>query len=157
MKRTEIKEILDELTADIDIITDPKTSLILHTLLNLIEVLADENAVLQSTIQKLNDEINRLKGEQGKPVIRKQSFDHSSEDNRKKHDNKKPRKPKVKKKETVKIDRKIICNIDLNSLPLDVKFQGHETRVIQDILISTDNIEFSLPIYGYNLVLMCNM
>jgi hypothetical protein len=147
MNRTEIKKTLDVLTADIDVITDPKTSLILHTLLNLIEVLADENAVLQSTIQKLNDEINRLKGEQGKPDIRKQSSDHSSEDNRKKHDNKKPRKPKVKKKETVKIDRKIVCNIDLNSLPLDVKFQGHETRVIQDILISTDNIEFSLPIY----------
>ena len=147
MKRAEIKTILDALTADIDVITDPKTSSILRTLLNLVEVLADENAAQQSTIQKLNDEINRLKGEQGKPDIRKQSTDHSSEDNRKNHDNKKPRKPKVKKKETVKIDRKIVCNIDLNTLPLDVISKGHETRVMQDIMISTDNIEFSLSVY----------
>lgn len=147
MHRTEIKKILDALTTDIDVITDPKTSSILRTLLNLIEVLVDENAALQTSNQKLNDEINRLKGEQGKPDIRKQSTDHSSEDNRKKHNNKKLRKPKVKKKETVKIDRKIVCNIDLNSLPMDAKFKGNETRVIQDIMISTDNIEFSLPVY----------
>ena len=147
MNRTEIKAILDALTTDIDVITDQKTSSILRTLFNLIEVLADENAAQQSTIQKLNDEISRLKGEQGKPDIRKQSTDHSSEDNRNNHDNKKPQKPKAKKKETVKIDRKIVCNIDLSSLPLDVKFKGHETRVIQDIIISTDNIEFSLSAY----------
>lgn len=152
MNRTEIKKILDVLTADIDVITDPKTSSILHTLLNLVEVLVDENSALQKTNQNLNDEINRLKGEQGKPDIRKQSpddknADHSSEDDRKKRGDKEPRKPKVKKKETVKIDREITCDFDLNSLPDDAESKGCETRIIQDIKILTDNIQFNLPTY----------
>ena len=57
-----------------------------------------------------------------------------------------PRK-KAKKKNTVKIDRHITCKIDKSSLPDDAVFKGYETRVIQDIKIVTDNIEFKLPVY----------
>ncbi len=43
-------------------------------LLNLVEQVKQENDHLRETIQRLRDEINRLKGEQGKPDLDKQSF-----------------------------------------------------------------------------------
>lgn len=152
MKRAEIKEILDKLYKDIDSIVDERTASVQKTLFNLVEVLAEHNSALQEEIQKLKDEINRLKGEQGKPDIRKQkkgdgNADHSSEDDRRKRRKNKSRKPKNKKKGTVKIDRKVTCEIDKDSLPDDAQFKGYETRVFQDLKIITDNVEFILPTY----------
>ncbi len=43
---------------------------IVKRLLNLVERQAGENAALESERQELRDEINRLKGEQGKPDIK---------------------------------------------------------------------------------------
>jgi regulator of replication initiation timing len=73
MKRHEIKQVLDELTKDIDNLTDKKAVTIIKVLVNLVEMLAEENALLREENQVLRDEINRLKGEQGKPDIRGQS------------------------------------------------------------------------------------
>ena len=49
---------------------DDSARAILNRLLNLVERLAGENAALESERQELRDEINRLKGEQGKPDIK---------------------------------------------------------------------------------------
>ena len=43
-------------------------------------MLAEENARLKETVQELKDEINRLKGEQGKPNIREQKKDDDDDD-----------------------------------------------------------------------------
>jgi len=43
---------------------------IIKRLLNLIEQVASENKSLETEIQDLRDEVNRLKGEQGKPDIK---------------------------------------------------------------------------------------
>ena len=99
---------LDELTGDIDSITDKKAVALIKVLINLVEMLAEENARLKETVQELKDEINRLKGEQGKPNIREQKKDdddddstnpdHSSEKDRNKRGAKKEREsPKIKK------------------------------------------------------------
>jgi predicted RNase H-like nuclease (RuvC/YqgF family) len=59
---------------------------IVKKLLNIIERLAGENNTLKNNLQKLSDEINRLKGEQGKPDIKahkKNDEDISSEAERK--------------------------------------------------------------------------
>lgn len=59
---------------------------VFQKLLNIIERLASENDSLKSDLQKLSDEINRLKGEQGKPSIKankKKDGDISSENERK--------------------------------------------------------------------------
>ena len=72
MNQQEIKKILDELTEEIDSIADKKAVGIIKILINLVEILAEENARCKQTIQQLKDEISRLKGEQGKPNIRKQ-------------------------------------------------------------------------------------
>lgn len=66
-------------TAQID---DGAGRAIVKRLLNLVERLAGENAALESERQALRDEINRLKGEQGKPDIKadkKKTGDISSE------------------------------------------------------------------------------
>lgn len=155
MDRTKIRAILDEIAIEIETIPDKRIANSQRLLLNLVEVLSEENESLKKTIQALKDEINRLKGEQGKPAIRKQTKEgdltnpnHSSEKDRKRRsEQKKPRKPKVKKKTTVKIDRRVVIEFDKNGLPPDAMFKGYETRVVQDIKITTDNVEFKLPTY----------
>jgi hypothetical protein len=154
MNRTEIKKVLNDLTAEIDLTADRKVASILKTLVNLVEILVDKNSALEHENQNLKNEVNRLKGEQGKPDIRKQtkegddsSTNHSSEADRKKRGRKSPRKLKTNKKKTIKINRQITCEIDKNSLPNDAEFKGYETRIFQDLKILTDNIEFRLPTY----------
>jgi len=157
MNRKNIKKVLDELTADIAGIADKKIASIINTLINLVEVLAEENAQLKESNQQLKDEVNRLKGEQGKPDIRKQKKDgedgqenpdHSSEKDRAKRGrDKKQRKPKNKKTQTVLIDRQVAIEFDKTILPQDAIFKGYEYRVIQDLKVATDNVEFKLPVY----------
>ena len=153
MDRTKIKLALEALSKDIDSIADQKTASIQKILFNLVEVLVEQNEALTKSNQKLKDEINRLKGEQGKPNIRKQKngtdkgADHSSEKDRNKRRKGKDRKPKTNKKKTVCIDKRVTCELDKSALPDDAIFKGFEKRIIQDLEIKTNNIEFSLPTY----------
>jgi len=144
-----VTKILEEVQKAIAPSLDAKTASAINTLVNLVENLIDEVSSLKQENQNLKDEVNRFKCEQGKPTIRKQSKDsnHSSENNRKDSKNNKPRKPKIKKKKIVVIDKHITCDIDKDSLPDDAQFKGFETRVIQDLKIITQNIEFKLPTY----------
>lgn len=155
MKRQEIKQVLDELTKDIDSLADKKAVTIIKVLVNLVEMLAEENALLREENQVLRDEINRLKGEQGKPNIRGQSkgggdntgnSNHSSEGDRNKR-GKGNNKNTGKDKKTVHIDRRVTIALDKTKLPDDAKFKGFETRIIQDLKIITDNVEFKLETY----------
>ena len=154
MSLTDIKKTLEKLTVDIDAIADPHVAAVQRTLFGLVEVLVEANKAQAKTIQQLKDEVNRLKGEQGKPDIRKQKTSsdavdpkHSSEADRKKRADPKPRGKKTKKKNTVKIDRRVDCDVDKDNLPPDAKFQGYETRVVQDLKIITDNVEFRVAVY----------
>lgn len=155
MNRNDIKKVLNELTKDIDSITDKKAVAIIKVLINLVEMLAEENALLKEQVQQLKDEINRLKGEQGKPNIRGQSkggdgdgtgnTNHSSEEDRKKRRKKKKNKGKTKK--TIPIDRRVTIELDKTQLPDDAEFKGYETRIVQDLKIITDNVEFKLQTF----------
>lgn len=151
MNRQEIKKILDELTGNIDDIADKKAVGIIKALLNLVEMLAEENAQLKATIQASKDEINRLKGEQGRPDIRKQTKDvdqnHSDHSSEKKRKKKKQKKSKNKKKKIVRVDRQVMVEFDKTILPSDATFKGYESRIVQDLKIITDNVEFKLPVY----------
>ena len=50
--------------------------------------------------------------------------------------NRQPKNP------TIQIDREKICAVDLNDLPEDVQFKGYESKVVQDLIIKTDNVKF---------------
>lgn len=149
MNRADVKKVLDGL-----LFNDLKSNN--EKLINLIEKLVDKVEALEENLQKSADEITRLKGEKGKPKFRKQTnaddgtasnTNHSSEEYRKERGDKPPRQPKSKKKGILHIDRTIIVEFDKDNLPGDVIFKGYETRVIQDLKIVTDNIEFKLPCY----------
>jgi len=147
----DVRKTLEAITPILDRIVEPDIRVAVGLLPNLVEALAKENEQLRQTVQELKDEINRLKGEQGKPNIRPQKKggkdNHSSDKDRKKRSKKNKKKNRAKKKDTIKADRSVLCRIDPAILPPDAKPKGHKPIVIQDIKISTDNIDFQREVY----------
>jgi hypothetical protein len=117
----------------------------IRRLLNLVEELAAENRTLREEQQQLRDEINRLKGEQGKPKIKPNKkpaattpTNHSSERER--------RQPKARHKaskvDKIKVDREEVLRVDPAQLPADAQPKGYEEVTVQDVIIKTDNVLF---------------
>ncbi len=201
-------------------------------LFNLIERVAWENEELEFKVQQLTNEINRLKGEQGKPDIKankKQDGDISSEKERRdaeesdedrvkkigfkldksalkklkeqrlpiqlleqlealqdhKYSNeiefineietltgseltdenrdlllqyarykKRNRQAKIPK---ITIDRRENCPVDRRQLPEDAVLKDHEYKVVQDVTIKTDNVEFKREVYYSPSLKKCYM
>jgi hypothetical protein len=105
----------------------------------IIEELRKEN-------QSLKDEINRLKGEKGKPKI-SPNVPEKKEDIQSPSIDKKKTWSKTEKKPTIKIDRTDVRNVDRNILPPDAKHKGYRSVVVQNIKFSTDNVEYQLERY----------
>jgi len=151
MSRQEIKEILHNLEVRPDFLDKEALSRALTVLINLVEQLSEENEKLKLENQKLRDENNRLKGEQGKPNIpgnkgggKGRNF--SSEKERKRRKTKKKKKSKSKK-QRIQIDRTEICKVDPSKLPADAEFKGYDPVLVQEILITTDNVEYRKEIF----------
>lgn len=145
MNRSNTIKALEEIAQDIDAIVDEHVKAIQKKLLNLIELLSKDNDELRAENQRLRDENNKLKGEQGKPDIRNQTKNISSEKERNK--NKKRRRNRKKKRNRIKIDRVEKCKIDKDQLPEDAIFKGYQSVIVQDIIIKTANIEFKKETY----------
>ncbi len=142
-----IKDKLKDVVTTTNDIEELRT--ICHLLLNMVEELAESNRKLTLEVQDLRDEVNLLKGEKGKPKFKPKApaDDHSSEDERKPTDNAdKDKKPKGKKHK-ITITRQSICPVDKSQLSVDAIFKGYQSVIIQDIIISTDNIEFKKEVY----------
>jgi hypothetical protein len=132
---------LDDL--DLSSLADDGTRELVVRLLNLLETLTADLRVAQTEIQRLRDEIHRLKGEQGTPPRKPNTpppppADHSSEVER--------RRPvtwsKRGKRDCILIDRVQDLGVDPAILPPDAQFKGYEEVVVQDVVIRTDNILF---------------
>jgi len=132
---------------DIDLtgIQDENARQLIQRLLNLIEKLSADLRDSQAENQRLRDEINRMKGEQGKPKVKANApkppvaaSDHSSEKER----HKSRQRSKGSKKAIIRIDREKVVEVDRASLPVDAKFKGYDDVVVQDIVVKTDNICF---------------
>jgi hypothetical protein len=133
------------LLADLDLggLPDERTRALVSGLLNLVEAVTDDLRAAQREIQRLRDEVNRLKGEQGKPTFKpttpkQPSPDYSSE--RERH----PSRERGKRGERapVPIDREQLLQVDPASLPPDAEFKGYEDVVVQDVVVRTDNVLF---------------
>src|SRR6266850_2809136 len=128
---------------DLSSIADERARQLVQQLLNVLEdVMADLRAA-QAENQRLRDELNRLKGEQGAPAIKANtpqppSKDHSSEQER--------RKPKTwskdRKMDRIALDREQVAQVDPTYLPPDAVFKGYEDVVVQDVIFRTDNVLF---------------
>src|SRR5947209_6157162 len=124
-------------------ITDARARELVRQLLNLLEAVMADLRAAQAENQRLCDEINRHKGEQGRPTIHPNTpppplKDHSSEQER--------RTPKTWTKgcktERIRIDREQVAQVDPDRLPSDAEFKGYEDVVVQDVLFRTDNVLF---------------
>lgn len=151
MNTKDYTERIKELISIIDEVEDNKNKNLLSGLFQIIE---EQNAEINELKIKLiaaQNEINRLKGEQGKPDIKPakgSGNDYSSESDRKKHENKTEKEKQSKaKNHKIKIDRTEICKVDKNILPNDAEFKGYQKVIIQDIKIITDNVEYHKEIY----------
>jgi len=146
----DIKSALKNLKIDLKSITDENLRGCIILLLNAVEQLSRENDELRKENQKHKDEINRLKGEKGKPDIRpqKKHNDISSESERKndEDDPGQPKRTKPKQKD-LKIDRVERCELNPEELPPDAEFKGYEEVIVQGIKITTDNIKFERAAY----------
>lgn len=148
----DVKTALSHLKIDIKSIQDENLRGGVILSLNAVEQLSKENDELRRKVQILMDEINRLKGEQGKPNIRpqKKEKDLSSESERRSKDgdddNKPPKNSKPKTDE-MKIDRVEYCEVNPDDLPPDAVFKGYEPSVVQDIVITTNNVQFKKATY----------
>jgi transposase IS66 family protein len=135
---------LDDL--DLAGIQDDHTRALLVRLLNLLEDLSADLRAAQEENQRLRDEINRLKGEQGKPTVPPTTpppSDHSSERERRQ-----PReRVKRGKRATIRIDREQLLRVERARLPKDAEFKGYEDVVVQDVVIRTDNVLFHKEVF----------
>ena len=149
MSLSEIKKILHKIDFRPGEVDNRKLTEVLPILFQLIERLSQENEKLKAEKQTLRDENSLLKGEQGKPKIqgnKKQNENISSEKERKKRKKKKEKKSKAKKHK-IKIDRIEVCKVDQSKLPQDAVFKGHESTIVQEILIKTDNVEYKREVF----------
>jgi hypothetical protein len=128
---------------DLNAIQDENARELIRQLLNLVEKLSADLRDAQVEIQRLRDEVNRLKGEQGKPKVKGNTpkpppTDHSSENER----HKSRQRHKKSKNAKIQIDREQVVDVDPSVLPKDAKFKEYKDVVVQDILLQTDNILF---------------
>jgi hypothetical protein len=128
----------------LDAIQEENAREIVKRLLNMIEQLSGEGRELRIENQWLRDEVNRMKGEQGKPNIRGNASgrggtaDHSSETER----HQKRKRSKKSKKNNVPIQREAVLQVDRARLPADAQYKGCATVVVQDVRIQAEHVRF---------------
>jgi hypothetical protein len=141
-------------------ISDPQIKKIFTGLFDLVELLASENEKLTIENQQLKNEVNELKGEQGKPDVKPNKRNATNissekgrkdgkpgddgkapEDSSKKKRNRKPKLPDIN------IDREHKCEIDQSTLPSDMINKGFTDTIIVDIKIITENVRYRRETY----------
>jgi len=116
--------------------------------LSLIESLCKTIIEQNNEIQALKDEINRLKGEKGKFEIKsakKQQAEETKPDPPKPKETKKWQKSEKNVK--IKIDRVETVKLDKTGLPEDIEFKGYTNKIVQNIIIKTENVLYRMEKY----------
>ncbi len=132
---------IDKISSDYDL------KKLIYRLMSQIEDLVKENMGLKDTIQRLRDEIARLKGYSPKPKINPNnpSEDQGSSSNFQSGIELKERKPPIKEKKLGKI---LVHNHQVvrykGELPDDARHKGYRSVVIQGIKIEPYNTEYRL-------------
>jgi hypothetical protein len=126
-------------------IEDESLRQVVISLMNLVEQLSAKVARQAEEIQRLRDENNRLKGEQGKPNIKANT--KASLSSEKERRVSKPHH-KANKHAQIRIDRVEVVKVDPSRLPADATFKGYEDVTVQDIEFRTHNIRFRKEKYS---------
>ena len=132
---------LDDL--DLDRITDAHTRELVQQLLNMLEDVMADLRLAQEENQRLRDEINRLKGEQGAPTILANKSQPTQQDRSSERERHEPKPRSTSGKiDHIRIDRDEVLAVDPERLPPDAVFKGYEDVVVQDVIFRTDNVVF---------------
>lgn len=113
-------------------------------LLSAYEEKVEENGELKKEVSELKDRLRILIGEQATPKFKpkkdKKDLHHPRPDkkDRKKNWNKKGKKAEIK------IDREERCSVDKENLPTNAEYKGTREVVIQNVIIKTDNVKFTI-------------
>jgi hypothetical protein len=128
---------------DLHSIADEQARELVRRLLNLLEDVRADLRVAQAEIQRLRNEINRLKGEQGQPAIKPNTPQPPPKDLSSEQERRTPKAwSKGRKTDRIPIDREQVMAVDPADLPPDAVFKGYEDVVVQDVLFRTDNVLF---------------
>lgn len=128
-------------------IQDQQIKTAFTTLFNIIEELNSRNKILVEENQQLRDEINRLKGEHGKPDIKPNKRTGSENISSERERKKKKKWKKNAKKSQIPIDTTVHCPIDKNDLPSDAVFKYTDTVIGQDIIFKRNNTLYLVDVY----------
>src|SRR5450755_1187187 len=120
-------------------IEDESLRQVVISLMNLVEQLSAKVARQAEEIQRLRDENNRLKGEQGKPNIKANT--KASLSSEKERRVSKPHH-KANKHAQIRIDQVEVLKVGEACMPADAQFKGYEDVIVQDIAFRTHNIRF---------------
>ena len=128
---------------DVHSIADEQARELVRRLLNLLEDVRADLRAAQAEIQRLRNEINRLKGEQGQPTIKPNTPQPPPKDLSSEQERRTPKAwSKGRKLDRIPIDREQVVAVDPTSLPPDAVFKGYADVVVQDVIFHTDNILF---------------
>ena len=128
---------------DLHSIADEQARELVRRLLNLLEDVRADLRAAQAEIQRLRNEINRLKGEQGQPTIKPNTPQPPPKNLSSEQERRKPKAwSKGRKIDRIPIDRAQVVQVDPACLPPDAVFKGYEDVVVQDVIFRTDNILF---------------
>src|SRR6266446_3795809 len=128
---------------DLHSIADEPARELVRQLLNLLEDVRADLRAAQAEIQRLRNEINRLKGEQGQPTIKPNTPQPPPKDLSSEQERRTPKAwSKGRKLDRIPIDREQVVAVDPTSLPPDAVFKGYADVVVQDVIFHTDNVLF---------------
>jgi len=128
---------------DLHSIADEQARELVRRLLNLLEDVRADLRATQAEIQRLRNEINRRKGEQGQPAIKPNTPPPPPKDLSSEQERRTPKAwSKGRKTDRIPIDREQVVAVDPARLPPDAVFKGYEDVVVQDVLFRTDNVLF---------------
>ena len=130
-----------------NLLPDEQSRQIVTLLLNITENQQKEIQFLKEQIQLQADEINRLKGEQGKPDIKANTKNTNKDISSKGKENKKIKHNKQAKKKNIPVDKIETITLAKDQLPVDAKFKGYREVITQDIIFKRNNILYKIAIY----------
>jgi hypothetical protein len=133
---------------DLHAIEDANARTLIQELLNLVEDLAGDLRAARAEMQQLRDEVNRLKGEQGKPEVKGKTRKTGAQRHSSERERREPRERQQRSKQAqVHVDREAVLRVDPQTLPADAQFKGYEDVIVQDLVVKTDNVRFKKEKY----------
>jgi hypothetical protein len=133
---------------DPDRLPDEQLRAMLRAVLNVVEALLTEVQTLKAENQQLRDQINRLKGEQGKPTFKAKRVPAEPANYSSERERREPRPwQKGTKLDQIRIDRVQQLAVDPATLPADAVRKGTESVVVQNVVFRTDNVRFEREVW----------